>query len=260
MNRKTQRKNLVPRTLASVAFLALVCAAQADLKMNVVVSATDSSSVGIPKAGQYEVDFRPGQARIVQPNGTVKIFDFNASQIAVLDSNTKTYYVQPLSSVLEASTGAKLKASLALDPATPSQTKFGTNALKELIAVQSGGKAQPPKADASASTALPAISASSPISYTGSTWLADGSAVQASVGSVAPLVLIGAPQSLVSSITQTLDQQGSIPLTFSFGWINDAKENATLSMTVSAIDASTLDNAIFVTPTDYKEVQKPNSN
>lgn len=255
MNRKTHRTHFGVRTLASLAFLALFGAAQADLKMNVVVSATGTSSVGVPLVGQYEVDFRPGQARVVQPNGTVKVFDFNASQIAVLDSNTKTYYVQPLSSVLEASTGTKMKANLALDAATPSQTKFGTTALKELIAVQSGGKGQPPKADAS--TAPPAISASSPISYTGSTWLADGSAVQASVGSVAPLVLIGAPQSLVSSITQTLDQQGSIPLTFSFGWVNDAKESATLSMTVSAIDASTLDSAIFVTPTDYKEVQKP---
>jgi len=259
MNRNNNHKSYLPRTLAWAAFLALICSVQADLKMSAVVRSTGPAIAGVPLSGQYEVDFRGSQARIVQPNGSSTVFDFSASQVSVLNPNTKTYYVEALSTLLEPGPGPKMTANVALDHASAPQTKFGTIARKVTISSQSSGSGSG-STSGNSSAKAPVVNAYNLIKYSGSGWLADGSAVQSSIGSIAPLVLIGAPRALSSSIIQTLDEAGMVPMTLSFDWSTDGQNSLTLSMTVNTIDASTLEDSVFAIPADYKEVQKPISN
>jgi len=277
----------VSRTFAMVTFVAVLASANADLKMTVVVNTSAESTRGIPKSGSYEVDFKGSLARILEPSGAVRLFDFGASQIAVLDSTTKTYYVDSISNLGGGPPRSQTSASVYLDHSTASQVMFGASAQKVLISSQSNGGGQsgafnggsggitPLRRGASNGGATQVAQGNGPSSstnqsgtgrggsssmnFTGSAWIASGSSVKASISSVSPLVLIGAPRTLVASIATVLDQEGVIPVSFSFSWNDASNRSYSLAMTVNAVDASTLEATLFNIPSDYTQVKKPQS-
>jgi len=112
MNKKTQHIAFAARALGTLAFLAVIGSANADLKMNVTVKGTGAGTLGVPVAGQYVVDFRNGIARIEEPGGMVALFDFNASTVAYLNPTAKTYSIQPIEGMLKPRLGPTLSASI----------------------------------------------------------------------------------------------------------------------------------------------------
>ena len=90
----------------------------------------------------------------------------------------------------------------------------------------------------------------------GTAWIADGSGEKTTISSVAPLVLISAPHSLVYSLTETLDQKAGLPLAFSFSWSNGKGGNNSVAMTVSAVSQIALADSTFSIPSDYNLVTK----
>lgn len=264
MNGNNQSKIGWRATLIGLSILSMTGMANADLKLTVSVGGTGTGSQGVPASGTYEVDMRGSLARIVLPSGAVRIFDFDASQTAVLFANTNTYYLESLPDALAAGPGTKLSVSIAEDRTAKSQTKFGTQTQKVTITSQAAtakqGQTKGKQRGSVASTAtLPVISAPFVQAYGGTAWLANGSEVKSSIGSISPLLLVGVPKALVSPLAATFDQQGIIPLNFDFMWTDANNVRASLTMAVSAIDSSSLDASLFQVPADYRKVEKPTS-
>ena len=243
MNNRVSKNRIVFKTLAFASLLGLYASATADLKMTVSVTGTGvkAGMAGIPKLGKYEVYFRIGSARLVAPNGAVTLFDFNGSQILYLDANKKTYTIESISKGLDSVSGPALTAVLATDSSTEPQTIFGTSAQRISITSQSHGEA----------------TIDSEMSIVGSTWFADISTSQSNIGSISPLILIGAPRVLTTSLTKQLDQKAGIPVSLSFKWLNGKSGIKSLDMTVTGVDTGTLDPSLFDVPTGYRQVSSP---
>ncbi len=91
------------RATAVAVALGLLGMASADLRFNVSVTTSTSYArpEGVPSSGSYEIDFRACQARVVEPDGTVLLFDFKASKVTVMNSTLKTFYTQSLAETLK---------------------------------------------------------------------------------------------------------------------------------------------------------------
>lgn len=279
MNKKTQHIAFAARALGTLAFLAVIGSANADLKMNVTVKGTGAGTLGVPVAGQYVVDFRNGIARIEEPGGMVALFDFNASTVAYLNPTAKTYSIQPIEGMLKPRLGPTLSASITTDLSTPSQTMYGANALKYSIATQSSGggpTASMASFGGSAPTAGNGVvsarrqrggasqlsntgTGASAVGLSGAAWIVDGAVIKSNVSSAAPLILLGAPRSLVQSITNTLNQKGAIPLTLSFSWTTSGLGVSTVDMSVDTVSAAALDESLFDLPANFTRVTKQTS-
>jgi hypothetical protein len=270
------------RPTALLAVLGLAATTHADLKMTATVTSTDSetSHGGIPAPGTYEVDFRSTLARIVKPDGSILIFDFNASQVAFLNTTKKTYFVQAIDKTLKARTGPAASATFSADTSASTKTLFGVTASEYNIATQfalsplvsnagfNGGRSNFENAlyiqrgtsqSSSRSTNQQQAASNNQGSQgniNGTAWIADGSGEKTTISSVAPLVLIGAPHALAYSLTETLDQKAGLPLAFSFSWSNGKGGNDSVAMTVSAVSQTTLADTTFTIPSDYKLVTK----
>jgi len=251
METKRTYKLLANRTAVAIAFIGLIGAAQADLKMSVTVSASGSGIAGVAPAGIYEVDYRKDFARVVTPNGMIALFDFTTSQVAMIDPGKKSYSLQPLSSLLKPRSGSTLTATLSADSSTASQKLFGTTAMKFFVAAQG--------AEASSAKPLPRSKQKGSNGISGSTWAADGTSVKSILGSSAPLILIGAPRELAQSLTDSFDRNSVIPLFFSFTSSNGVVVNGSVDMTVDSILTVSMDDSLYSVPSGYELVGKKES-
>jgi hypothetical protein len=248
MRRITNHKNLAVRLAVASIAITLSALACADLKFNVSVQASGKQSPGSPQSGQFVVAFRSNLARLEQPDGTVRLFDFASSKVAVLDPATRTYTIVSMGDALASGQKTSQTATLSADTTVKAGKSFGVTTQKLLIASASDQAAKTHQSEASKNA--DAGSSSKDGISEAFAWVADGTAVKSNIGSVAPLVLIGAPRALAYAIAQSLDQQTAIPVWMSFSWTNGAK----LEMTVDSIDAAALPDATFAIPAKYKLV------
>ncbi len=249
MLNRPDRPNFVQRALATVAFLALMGCATADLKFLATVT---GGGPGLPLIGVYEVDFKGDYGRIVEPGGRALLFNFVNNQVAALDPARKTYYTEFLSRFLEPEVGFGKTVSYQKDESTAPVQMFGTSASRVFISTlptQNGPVA--PGGGLRRFGARPGNNAGM-TSVSGATWIADASNVHADVRTVAPLVWIGVPRVYASAITRDMDQNGSLPLSFSFAPGNNGA--AFLTMQVTSVTTAALDPSLFAIPSGYRQV------
>lgn len=223
------------RAAAIMAALAAGCAASADLKFDVTVQNSRSTGKGFPKSGHYVVAFRSGLARIDGPGGSVQLFDFAVSKSAILSPASKTYVLSSLSDAMNPSHLPAEDLELTDDSTAKVGREFGV-AVRKMIMKQSGV--------ISAGDTNEGIKGAF-------VWVADGSAVSSTICSIAPLALIGVPNSNASSFVSTLDSKAGIPVWISITWAN----GATFEMTVDSIETADLSETTFTIPAKFKLAQ-----
>ncbi len=245
------------RATAVAVALGLLGMASADLRFNVSVTTSTSYArpEGVPSSGSYEIDFRAGQARVVEPDGTVLLFDFKASKVTVMNSTLKTFYTQSLAETLKSDHQDAAAPTLAESTNANSQTFFGANAYKFSIRSNTASSGATLGALAGGSTTT--TTSRQLANLEGDAWLADGSETKGFIGSIAPIVLISAPSFLASSLTDQLNSLTGIPVSMSLVWSNTDKSTGSTDMVVTGVESVTLDAALFETPSQYKPTQKP---
>lgn len=275
MSTTRKNPNSMLRSAVAVALFAVAGIASADLQFKVSVEASGALGHGMPRAGQYTVSYRAGVARMDLPDGRVRLFDFNASKVALLDTKSGTYKLSPLNTELGPGQDPPQNAFLRRDRTARTQPMFGSTAERLLISVSapattSSGAQNSGGSDFSLSGAFAAARSHQqtqglgaptpkiPLNGPGalasvtiiqaSTWVTNGAAVKSAVSSVSPLVMVGVPRPLVASITQNLDTHGVIPVSFVFSFNN----GAVLKSTVTAVNTATLPDLEFSVPVQYK--------
>jgi len=230
--------------------------AHADLQVQAQVQ-TSSSSIGLPASGAYEIDFKANLARIVDPSGARTILNFSSGTAVVLKPAKQTYTSGDLDSLLE---GKGLSDSATIFSSAGLQTvgirpEGGQKQFAGLAATQFRIETQPlplltrivfPLTCSMSSQTVPLSS------LTSGGWSAPMSSLTETIGSVAPLALVGLPRQLVEPVTNAMNLNGAFPLSFLSEWPGSAPGSTqSVRFSVTSVESVSLDASVFQIPAGY---------
>jgi hypothetical protein len=247
MMKQSTSRNI--KLAATAAILLATAGAQADIVIKATVGGTAAGIEKNPTAGQYEIDYQSSKARVVEPDGSITIFDFNTSDATVLNAKSQTYSVTTIAKLLAGVSTSSVQ--LVARAAGKTQTLADYSATEFYLEPEP--MASDPQDAPTTRRVMPGPipdDTSSIMDFSGVAWLTPAGT---NLPSAAPFAWISAPPSMAASLSNKLDAKTAAPLLSTISYVSPLTgKTIGLTMTVNSVEITTLDATTTQIPTNYK--------